>query len=431
MKKLFSLVIASLILLINISVSFAGSSQAEPPQIDAGAYILIDSKTGDILYEKNSRSQTVFPASTTKIMTAILALEHGDLNQEMTATQSEIDDIGPDGSNIGILAGETLHLSDLLKALLISSANETANIIADNICTTRQEFVDLMNQKAKELGATSTHFANPCGAHDPLHYTTASDMAKMARYAMTFQEFRKIVSTSVYQMPATNKHPKWPELSNTNKLMISDKNDLYVINGVKTGYTGPAGYNLVTSATDSNGMELISVVMDVKNEGAQENVRKYSKALLDYGFNNFKRVSIIEKGAIYRNVKVDSAIDTSGLDLITSDGLLCTLPKDATLQDIKEIPHISDNISAPINKGDKMGFVEYFKEDLSLGRIELTAAREIDHKPAPVTLQSRLMKYLNTVYVKIILSAIGVLLFFILLRKTLRHISRKVNSRRY
>lgn len=426
MKRLLSLVVISIILLIDTSIAFA-----EPPQIDAGAYILIDSKTGDTLYEKNSQDQTVFPASTTKIMTAILALERGDPNQEMTATQSAIDDIGPDGSNIGIMAGETIKLGDLLKALLISSANETANIIADNLCPTRQEFVDLMNQKAKELGATNTHFANPCGAHDPLHYTTASDMVKMARYAMTLPEFRKIVSTPVYQMPPTNKHPVWPELSNTNKLMISDKNDLYVINGIKTGYTGPAGFNLVSSATDSSGMELIAVVMAVKNEGAQENVRKYSKELLDYGFNNFKRVSLIEKDKIYRNVKVDSAIDAFGLDLVTSGDLTCTLPKDATLQNIKEIPHIDDNISAPVNKGDKMGYVEFFKDNVSIGRVDLTAAREIIHKPAPVTFQSRLLNCLNTIYVKISISAIGILVFFIILRKTLRFISRRVNSRRY
>jgi D-alanyl-D-alanine carboxypeptidase (penicillin-binding protein 5/6) len=427
MKRLLSLVITGFILLINTGIVFAGQ-----PQIDAGAYILIDSKTGDILCDKNSQTQT-YPASTTKIMTAILALERGNLEQQMTASQSAIDDIGPDGSNIGIMAGETIKLSNLLQALLISSANETANIIADNLCPTRQEFVDLMNQKAKELGATNTHFVNPCGAHDPLHYTTAADMAKIARYAMTLPVFRQIVKTPSYHMPKTNKHEytDWPELSNTNKLMITDKNDLYVINGVKTGYTGPAGFNLVSSAIDSNGLELIAVVMSVKNEGAQENVRTYSKQLLDYGFNNFKRVSIIEKGAIYRNVKVDSAIDTSGLDLITSGSLICTLSKDATLRDIKEIPHINDTISAPVNKGDKMGYVEYFRGDVSIGRIELTAAREIAHKPAPVTVQMRIAQAFGTTYARIALYAAGFLVFFVLLRKTLRHISRRVRSGRY
>jgi D-alanyl-D-alanine carboxypeptidase/D-alanyl-D-alanine carboxypeptidase (penicillin-binding protein 5/6) len=426
MKKLLSLLLLAFILGIH-----AGAAYAQPPEIDAGAFILIDSGTGDVLCEKNSESPSLYPASTTKIMTAILALERGDLNQEMTATQSAIDDIGPDGSNIGLMAGETVKLKNLLQALLISSANEAANIIADNLCPTRQEFVDLMNQRAKELGAIGTHFANPCGMHDPNHYTTAADMAKFARYAMTFPEFREIVGTPIYKMPATNKHPDWPELSNTNKLMISDKNDLYVINGIKTGYTGPAGFNLVSAAADTSGMELIAVVMAVKNEGAQENVRLYSKELLDYGFNNFKRVSLIEKDKVYRNVKVESAMDEFGLDLTASGTLTCTLPKDTSVDSIKEIPHINSEVAAPVNKGDIMGYVEFLRDDSPIGRVELTAARDVASKPAPITVRTRILNALDSLYVKVSLSVAGFLIFFLILRKTLRFISRRVNARKY
>lgn len=425
MKKLLTLAIMLLVLLMNTSIAYA-----QPPALDAGAYILIDSKTGEVLCEKDSQ-KTLFPASTTKIMTAILALERGNLSQEMTASQSSIDDIGPDGSNIGIIAGETIKLENLLQALLISSANETANIIAEHLCESREEFIDLMNKRAKELGATNTHFANTCGIHDPMHFTTVSDMAKIAKHAMTLPKFREIVSTKSYRMPVTNKHPEWPVLSNTNKLMITDKNDLYVINGIKTGYTGPAGYNLVSSATDSSGMELIAVVMAVKNEGAPENVKKYSKELLDYGFNNFKRVNLIEKDKVYRNIKVEAALDTYGLDLITSDSLSCILPKLEALQNIKEIPHINDNISAPVNKGDIMGYIEYFKDDVSIGKVELTAARDILQKPVPVTLASRIKKAFDSLYVKIALSVVGFLALFIILRKILRRVSRRYHSRKY
>lgn len=425
MKRLLTLAIMLFVLLMNTSVAFA-----QPPAFDAGAYILIDSKTGEVLCEKDSQN-TFYPASTTKIMTAILALERGNLDQEMTASQSAIDDIGPDGSNIGIIAGETIRLENLLQALLISSANETANIIADNISESREEFVNLMNQKAKELGAANTNFANTCGIHDLKHYTTASDMAKIAKFAMTIPKFREIVSTTSYQMPATNKHPEWPVLSNTNKLMITDKNDLYEINGIKTGFTGPAGYNLISSAMDSSGMELISVVMAVKNENAPENVKKYSSELLDYGFNNFRRVNLIEKDKVYRNVKVEAAMDTYGLDIITSNSLTCVLPKIETLQDIKEIPHINDNISAPVNKGDIMGYIEYFKDDVSIGKVELTAARTITAKPEPITLSARIKEAFDSLYVKIALFVAGFLVFFIILRKILRRISRRVHSRKY
>ncbi len=424
MKRLLIFAVILFVLLTNTSIVFA-----QPPAIDAGAYILIDLKTGEVLCEKDSQ-KALYPASTTKIMTAILALERGNLNQEMTASQSAIDDIGPNGSNIGILAGETIRMENLLQALLISSANEAANIIAEHISANREEFIDLMNQRAKELGATNTNFINACGIHDPMHFTTASDMAKIARHAMTIPEFRDIVETPDYKMPVTNKHLEWPVLANTNKLMITDKNDLYVIDGIKTGFTGPAGYNLVSSAKDSSGMELIAVVMSVKNEGAQENVKNYSKELLDYGFNNFKRVNLIEKHKVYRNVKVDDAQDSYGLDLITSDSLTGILPKAEALQNIKEIPNINDSISAPINKGDIMGYVEYFKDDVSIGRVILTAARDIAQKPVPLSLSAIIKDAINSLYVKIALSVAGFLVFFTILRRILRRISRRVHARR-
>ncbi len=174
MKKPVYCIIILVVLLVNVC-----NVAAETPSIPEGSCILIDSKTGQVLFEKASDAKRLFPASTTKIMTAALALENGKLDAMMTASQEAIYDIGKDGSNIGIMAGEQLSLENLLKALLISSANETANIIAENLCATRQEFVDLMNQKARELGASDTHFVNPCGAHDDNHYTTAADLAKM------------------------------------------------------------------------------------------------------------------------------------------------------------------------------------------------------------------------------------------------------------
>lgn len=425
MKRLLTLAMVLFFFLSNTSYAIE-----QPPAPDAGAYILIDSETGGILCEKSPDAQ-VYPASTTKIMTAILALENGDLNRVMTAGQPAIDDIGPNGSNIGIIAGEQIKLENLLQALLICSANETANIIAENVADSRQAFIGMMNEKAKELGATNTHFANTNGMHDPEHYTTAADMARFARYAMTFPEFRKIVSSPNLQMPPTNKHPEWPVLANTNKLMITDKNDLYVIDGIKTGYTGQAGYNLVSSAKDKNGLELIAVVMGVRNEGAQENVRTYSKELLDYGFNNFKKVNLLEKGKVYRNIKVENAADIYGLDLVTTNSLSCIVPKASDRQNVKEIPHISASITAPVNKDDIIGYVEFTKNDVSIGKVDLVAARSIEPKPAPVTLASKIKTVVNNIFVRIGLYIAGFLLFFILLRATLRRISRRVNSRKY
>lgn len=425
MKKLLNILLPLMIFLLSINITYA-----EPSDITAESSILIDASSGKVLFEKNADRKGMFPASTTKIMTAILAIEKGNPDQVMTASQAAVDDIGKDGSNIGIMAGEQIPLKNLLEALLICSANETANIIAENICSTRQEFVDLMNQKAKELGALNTHFVNPCGAHDANHYTTASDLAKIARYAMTIPEFRKIVDKSSFQMPPTNKHDSWPVLATTNKLMQSDKNDLYSIDGVKTGYTGPAGYNLVSSAVNSSGMELISVVMGVRGDGAQSNVKKFSKELLDYGFNNYNLINLQKDGKVYRSVGVEDAEDTVPLDLVTKGEVSSVLPVDQSKWDLKEIPHINSNITAPVNEGDKLGYIEYKAMGESIGKVDLVASRSIKLKPQAVV-TNKLTSLLNNTVIRVALAVMLLALFFIILRKVLRIISRRSRVRKF
>lgn len=432
MKKLSIVLIPVFIFLM-----FTGLAYAEPTDITAESCILIDAASGKVLFEKDSNREKMFPASTTKIMTAILALEMGDLDQVMTASQAAVDDIGKDGSNIGIMAGEQIKLGNLLEALLISSANETANIIAENLSPTRQDFVDLMNKKAVELGATGTHFANPCGAHDPNHYTTAADLAKFARYAMTLPKFREIVDMDKFQMPPTNKHDSWPVLATTNKLMQANKSDKYIINGVKTGYTGPAGYNLVSSAVNSDGMELISVVMGVRNDGAQNNVKVFSKELLDYGFDNFSRVSFQTSGKVYRSVTVEDAKDSLPLDLVTKGDISSVMPNDQTNWDFKEIPHINEKISAPVNEGDKLGYVDYRVMGESIGQVELLASRDVEQKPQAVvankvsSIAEKVSALADHTAIKILLGVAGLIVFFIILRTVLRIISRRVRNRRY
>lgn len=428
MKRL--LTFAIILILIT---GYTAAAYAQPPSPDAEAYILIDAGTGDVLCEENS-DKLVFPASTTKIMTAILAIENGNPDDVLTASQSAIDAIGYNGSNIGIIAGEKISLENLMRAMLISSANEAANIIAEYISGSIDEFAELMNSKAKELGAVNTHFVNASGIHDPMHYTTAADMAIIARYAMTLPKFREIVSTKSFTMPATNKHSSWPVLTNTNKLMVNDASELYTINGIKTGYTGPAGHNLISSAINEDGMELIAVVMGVKNEDSAENVREYSKELLDYGFSNFKRVELIEKGKVYRNVKVKDAADIYGLDLIAADSLVCVLTKDDPRADISEVSDVCDDISAPVNKGDIMGYVEFLKNGVAIGKVDLIAARDIEYKPEPVSLDALVenpKSIVENTYFRIGVICTGIMLFFIILRAILKSVSRRINSRRY
>jgi D-alanyl-D-alanine carboxypeptidase (penicillin-binding protein 5/6) len=435
MKKILSaFVILSCVLQLNVS-----GVNANQPDIDAQASILIDSKTGQVLFEQNSQQKGLYPASTTKIMTAIIALERGDMNQIMTASQAAINDIGKDGMHIGIMEGEQIPLINLLEAMLISSANETANIIAENICETREEFIELMNQKAKELGAVDTHFTNTCGMHDPQHFTTAADLAKIARHAMSIPEFRNIVSKTEYNMPVTNKHDSWPTLYSTNLLLRrGSQNAIYRINGIKTGYTNPAGFNLVSSAENDYGMELIGVVMGVRNDGAKNNVYKYSEQLLEYGFQNFSTQSIVNKGqVIKKDIQVIDAEDDAVLDLVAENSIECVMPLDVNKWDLVRNEHINSPITVPVNKGDILGYVEYVKDGIVLGKTNILASQSIKKSAAltpdnPDNSDGSLTNILgNPIFRRTVIIVCIVLIAFVILRMVLRKISRKLKYRNH
>lgn len=395
MKKLFRLIILVLILL-NFGIQ---KIYAESLNIDAGAYILIDASNGQVILEHNADVKRQYPASTTKIMTAIVALENGSLDQVITASQEAVYDIGKDGMNIGIMAGEKLTMKDLLNALLISSANETANIIAENICSTRQEFIDLMNKKAAELGAVDTHFTNTCGYHDDDHYTTARDLAIIAQYAMSIPEFREIAGKTRYTLPPTNKHNTWGTLPYTNKL-FDYKSDYYEkVTGIKSGYTDPAGHNLVSSAINKDGVELLSVIMGVRNGTSSQNVFTYSRELLEYGFKNFSYQTVEEPGRVVKSVNVAGAEGDPLLDIVTKDGLVCLLPNDPDEHNIKKTEYITDSLTAPVNEGNILGFIEYERDGVPLGRVYLTASRTIEPaKTVESNSSNNLLK--NPVFIK-------------------------------
>jgi len=426
MKRIFSFVIILLFFLANISTAAAQSLD-----INAISYILIDSKSGQVLYEYNSNKQGVYPASTTKIMTAILALEKGNLDQMMTASQAAIYDIGKDGMNIGIMPGEQMSMENLLNAVLISSANEAANIIAENICSTRQEFVDLMNEKARELGAVKTHFVNPCGMHDDNHYTTASDLAKIARYAMSLPKYREIVKKTEYTLPPTNKHQSWPTLYTTNRLLRSKSNGLFEVNGIKTGYTGPAGQNVVASAVNEEGMELISVVLGVKEITNEKNAFTYSNILLEYGFKNFSLQKLVDANQIIANVPVEGAEEDTLLSLVADNEIKAVLPADSSSWNLSKKEYIKSPITAPVNQGDVLGYIEYEKDGVSLGKVNIVASRSVEMAPQAKLLDTAERTAQNPLFKQVVTIVAIILVLFIALRFTLRRISRQKRRRKY
>ncbi len=425
MKKLSAVLIVTLFILTNFIPVYADSLN-----LDSQSCILIDAKSGQILYEKDS-DKKIFPASTTKIMTAILAIEIGNPDQIMTASKAAVYDIGVDGMNIGIMPGEELRMEDLLNAMLIKSANETANIIAENLAPTRKDFVDLMNKRAKELGAVNTNFVNPCGSHDPNHFTTASDMAKIARYAMTLPKFCEIVAKKEYSMPPTNKHPKWDiPLYSTNKLTDNRfKSPLYRVLGMKTGYTSQAGNNFISSAVNNDGMELIGAVMSVRSPIA-DRVFYNSKDLLEYGFKNFSLQKIAEANQLVKTLPVMDSVNNSSVDLVLSSSVECVLPADKSSWNIETEQYINPAIQAPIKQGEVLGWVEYTRNGVSLGKSQIVAAANVEKSMKARAIGTAKQTFSNPTMKKVSSTTIIVIISFIIIRFILKRVSQMVNARR-
>lgn len=376
MKKL-SVLLLIVFLITSFLTCTSSAEQFNPPDLDVKAYILIDGKTGQVITENNS-DKKLYPASITKVMTAIIAIENGKFDQIMTASEPAIYEIGEGGMNIGIMAGEQMTMKDLLHAMLLKSANEAANIIAENIAGSRQAFVNLMNKKAIELGAKNTHFANPSGAHNPNHFTTAADYVKIAQYAMSKPEFRDIVIKKSYDLAATNKHSTWPALANSNRLIYQSSIYYSHVTGVKPGFTSQAGNTLVSAAIDSNGMELIAVVMGALSNAKRENIYTYSQSLLEYGFQNYSLQKVMNADTIVsKGVKVTGKNITDSVDLVTASELKAALPKDIDSWGLEEKKFVQKNITAPVKKGQVLGNIEYFRNNVSLGKINLVASKSI------------------------------------------------------
>jgi D-alanyl-D-alanine carboxypeptidase (penicillin-binding protein 5/6) len=440
MKKLHLSII--LILAVTFIFSFHVSAKAIDIPDDI-PYILVDSKTGLVIAEQHA-DMRLRPASTTKIMTAIIALESGDPGQEMKVSQEAVYDIGRGGMNVGIMAGEQgLTLENMLYVMLIKSANEAANIIAENIAPTRAEFIDMMNRKAAELGAVNTDFVNPSGKdtekEDAAHLSTPRDMAVIARYAMTIPKFREIVATEYYKgMPVTDKHDDWGILRNTNQFLWYDnthpytregKEYRYEVKGIKTGYTAEAGNNLITAAAGEDGMELIAVVMHVMQPNK---IYGYSRELLRYGFENYSVKTVARAGNIAERIIVKGASPGEDLlPLVTETDFECALPIGAATQDIVSEVYADKNVEAPVKKGKVLGYVEYKYKGTILGKVNLTASRAVEAAPADASDDTGLSAYDEQPYSSVIMGILLVLSGFVILRTILKKISRRVNKRKY
>jgi len=332
-----------------------------PPEIVGQAGLVMDVLTGKVLYEKNAHSPFE-PASTTKIMTAILALEKGNLSDIVVTSEEPL---RVDGSRIYLEEGEKLTLEQMLYGMMLNSGNDAAVAIAEHIGGDIESFVKMMNAKAREIGAYHTTFVNPSGLPDEGHLTTAYDLALISRYALlNLPEFRKIVSTKTLEIPWQAE--EWDrQLINLNKLLWNYEG----ADGVKTGYTSTAGRTLVASAT-RDGWQLISVVLK-----SDANIWSDSMALLDYGFENFEIKNLVGKNS---DVAEEDVKYGDPVKLVTKDGLTSVVKKNDLPISKKLV--INQDIKAPVSKGEVLGQLIFYQGEEQLGSVNLIAANDVKRK---------------------------------------------------
>ncbi len=254
--------------------------------IDARAYIVVDRNTGETILSHNA-SERIHPASLTKILTSIIAIESLQRDDVITTSPNAADRI-PGESVIGLAAGEQMTLENMLYGMLLGSGNDAAIAVGETISGSASSFADRMNTKSAEIGTTGSHWTNPPGLTEDGHYSTAADLARITCYAMKNELFRKIVSTPVYSLPPTNKHPytDWNVLENTNELVRLQGTSFYKspwvdeFTGVKTGTTSAAGSNRIAAAHMKNGLDLVCVVNGVYGDSA-ESITLYALTLLE------------------------------------------------------------------------------------------------------------------------------------------------------
>lgn len=319
---------------------FPSSAAAEWPaecSIRAEGGIVMDADSGAVLYGKNIH-EAYYPASITKLLTALVVIENSpDLNEIVTFSKNAVYNVEEGSSSAGLAPEDQLSIKDCLYALLLKSANESANALAEHICGTIPRFVELMNAKAEQLGCTDSHFANPSGLNDPNHYTSAYDMALIAKAAFSNDTLTEIASTTYYDLPPLKQYPEGQTVYIGHKMLKKNFSSYYpyAIAG-KTGYTSLAGNTLVTYAK-KDGMRLVAVVLK------GENPYHYSdtKTLFEFGFQNFKTIPAADYETRFTALEDDLSIAglTSGRKplLTLSTNSYITLPKGASFEEAESV----------------------------------------------------------------------------------------------
>ena len=402
------------LLLVGLLAVPAEAAWVTDPDVEAKAALLIDRKTGAVLYALNEHDE-LYPASLTKIMTCLLVLEAVDegrlkLSQEITATPTALEGLAEDGSTAGIEAGETLTVEELLYCLMVVSANEAGAILAEKISGTVESFVDRMNAKARELGCENTHFMNPHGYHDSQHYTSAWDLYLITKAALEHPMFMTVCDASSHIVPATNLSPE-RQLNNTNFLIRSGR-EYYNpdVHGVKTGSHSQAGNCLVSTAQHAS-MDLLCVILGADRIQDEKGIWwtysfVYTDKLYNWAFDNFSYQVILKEDDVAGEAPV-SLSSTDHVTLRPERAVELLLPKGVELEELeKTLTLKSDPAEAPIAEGDVLGTMTITLDGEELAEVDLLAFTNVEASRLRV-LWRDVKQFFSTTAAKVVL---GVLL---------------------
>ncbi len=358
MKNKLIWIIISVFLLI----SFSGLSlkAAEPPGTSATAAVVMDMETGQVLYNKHMHLHRP-PASLTKILTTIIAIDRGNLKDKVKVSRRAA---YQEGSSIYLEEGEVITLEELLYGVMLASGNDAAAAVAEHISGSIEDFAELMNKKAEEIGARNSNFLNPNGLPQSGHYSSAYDLALIMRYALNNEIFARITATKYKTISWGNND--WDRgLRNHHSMLFTDED----ITGGKTGYTRAAGQCLVTSAR-KDGREVIVVVLNCPGKYIE------SRKLIDYGINGFKRVTVINKNEVFDKIEVEGSREKE-LKIVASSPLTALVPRGGELK-IKKEAVIESEIMLPVEAGERIGTLNIYDQDILLGKTDLIAGNSLN-----------------------------------------------------
>lgn len=331
--------------------------QAKEPEITATSGMVIDCIDGKILYSKNA-DEKLYPASLTKVLTAIIVVEKCGLQDNVTINQSAIDKVESGYLTANLKTGEVFTVEQLLNLLLISSYDDVANALAEHVAGSEEEFVKMMNEKAKEIGCTNSNFLNCHGEHDINHYSTAHDMALIANYAVKFEAIRNIAQVTEYGLPATTIYTGNDRYFYTSNEMLQtgSKNYYKYAKGLKTGFTTPAG-NCLMAYAEKSGLKLVSVTMKSTTSNSRY---EDSEAILEYAFDTNTIRTIAEAGTNIQTVTVKKARkEDKKLNMVLEKPITAVVKVENEETPIEPQINLNSKIKAPIKKGTVLGTVSY------------------------------------------------------------------------